>query len=133
MRSGNLSHSRAATQKGRMRTRSCGHSFLSHFMIFAFRFELQEPADAFVQHAGIERVDDELTALFGKNEVSLAEQIEMVRDGGLADLEVLGDRAGGQVPGPEKFENLPAGRIVQCFEDEVHVFVFRQISKYSAG
>ena len=102
-------------------------------MIFAFRFELQEPADAFVQDAGIERVDDELTALFGKNEVSLAEQIEMVRDGGLADLEVLGDRAGGQVPGPEKFEDFPAGRIVQCFEDEVQVFVFRQISKYSAG
>jgi hypothetical protein len=60
-------------------------------MDFAFRFEFQEPADAIVQHAGVERVNDELAAFFGENEVGLAEQVKMMRNRRFADLKLLGN------------------------------------------
>ena len=101
-------------------------------MVFSFRFEFQEPADAFVQNAGIERVNDELAALFSEDQVGLAEQIEMMGNGGFADLEMLGNGAGGEVTAPEEFEDFPTGRIVEGFENRVHTLIVRQLSKYSA-
>lgn len=88
--------------------------------MFPFLFEFEQPNDAVFHDTGVERIQDELPPLFGKNKLSLPEQIEMMRNRGFADLEVLGNRAGGEVAGPEQFENPAPRGVIECFEQRIH-------------
>lgn len=46
----------------------------------------------------------------------------MMRNGGFADVELIGNGAGGEVAAAEQVEDSPAGRIVESFENRVQHF-----------
>lgn len=96
-------------------------------MGFVFLGDRQEPGKAFFKDARVQGVNDELPVFFRENQVGLLQQIEMVRNGRLADGKAAGDFAGGHVPPAQLIENRASRRVVQGFEQLVHnVSIFRQ-------
>jgi len=91
-------------------------------MTFPFLFEFDEPRDAIVHHARVERVNDKLAPPLGEDEIGLFEQIKVVRNRRLADLEMVGNRPGGKVPAPQQIQNRPPRPIVQGLENQIEHF-----------
>src|SRR5690348_17342750 len=89
-RSGSLSQSRPTTQNGPTSNRICSHSFFRLFMCSpTFPFEVNQPCNAIVQNSRAERINHKLAPLFGDDQVRLPQQVQMMRNGGLADRKAI--------------------------------------------
>ena len=88
--------------------------------MFPFLFEFDQPNDAVLHHTGVERIKHELSPFFRENKPGLPEQIQMMRNRRLADLEMLGNRPGGEIAPAQQLENPPPRRIIQRFKQQVH-------------
>lgn len=51
------------------------------------------------------------------------QQIEMIRNARCAHVEGIADFADSEIAFAEHFQNAPAGRITESFEEEVQMFV----------
>jgi hypothetical protein len=69
-------------------------------MTDSFLFELEQPRDAVVDDAGVQRIDNELPVPFREDEIRLPEQIQMVGNSRFGDLEMVGNGPGGEVSAP---------------------------------
>ena len=63
-----------------------------------------------------------MSVLFGENQAGLLEQIQMMRNGRLADSEAVGDIAGGHILLTQMLQNRASRRVVQGLEQLVHDF-----------
>ncbi len=70
-----------------------------------------------LEDGGIERVEDELSPALGDHEIGTLEGVEVVAQGRSREGEVLLDLGYGEVPLPEKREDLASMWVREGFED----------------
>lgn len=88
--------------------------------MFAAFDEFHEPAQALVEHRGLQTVTDQLAFLVRGNQPCLPQQRQMVRHRRLAQRERGGEFARRVVAFAEQVEQSPPGRIVQRTKEDVH-------------
>ena len=76
--------------------------------------------DDVLEDAHVELIDDLLSDARGGDELRLAQDGEVARDGGPRGVEVLGDLAGREGPAPQEAEDVAAGGVGECAEGGVH-------------
>ena len=82
--------------------------------------QVQKPRQAFVEHGSFQAVDHRLPNLARGDQPGAPQEREVVRHGGLAEGELLGDLARRQVSPTEQVEDMPPGGIVERAEKAIH-------------
>ena len=75
--------------------------------------------DDVLEDAHVELIDDLLSDARGGDELRLAQDGEVARDGGPGGVEVLGDLAGGPRPVAQEPQDVAAGGVGERVEDRV--------------
>ena len=120
MRAGNLSHVAKRKRKGRARRTISSQFGVFRFGCMRFFDKTQNPAEGFIEHGRLQRIDHELPLFARGDKLRLLEQIQVVGDAGRAHRKRIADLAGIQIALPQHFENAPPGLILQGFEKQVH-------------
>jgi len=82
--------------------------------------EGEQPADHLVHHGGVQAVALELAFAYGGDHARLLQQIEVVRDAGLADGEVISELPGREVALAQQLQDGALRGVVQGLEGDVH-------------
>ena len=88
--------------------------------MFAAFDQGNEPGQAFVEHGGLQPVDDRLAGLARRNQARAPQQSQVVGDRRFAQRELCGDLTRRQVALAEQIEDAPPGGVVERAEEAVH-------------
>src|SRR6188474_3198616 len=92
-------------------------------ILFLFCFELDQPFYDFIHDSCIERIIYILPILFSDDQVSLLQQIKVMRNARAGNLKSLYNFPCSHILILQELQNLSPGRVIQGFEDRIHASV----------
>ncbi len=93
------------------------------FLRVGFVHKVEHPCDGFFEHRRLERVADKLPLAAARHQVGSLQEVEVVRDAGLADGKVLSDLARSYRAITQQLQDGAPRPVVQCLKYRVHLDV----------